>query len=100
MARYKVGDHVRVRQDIDISGDVFGPNRLWCPSSMAEHKGCILTVTSIEHDGVDDWFKCEENEWIWCEEMVVPAYQKTVSLTDGDIENIKASSDAFFDLLQ
>lgn len=98
MAKYKVGDRVRVKTGIEF-GKEFGPNYLWCPSSMSKYEGKILTVASVCHNGNDDWFKCREDVWIWCEELVTPVYQKTVSLTDKEIENIKASSNAFFDLL-
>lgn len=98
--KYKIGDKVRIRTDLDFGAgfSMFGPNGLGCPEEMSVHMGKVITISRIT-DEYDDWFKCLENEWTWCEAMVFPVERKTFALSETDISSMKSSSDHFFDLI-
>jgi hypothetical protein len=60
--KYKVGDKVRVRSDLE-ENKKYGSD--WFVENMIENKGKILTITNV----FCDYYKVKENTFIWTDEM-------------------------------
>ena len=64
--KYKVGDIVKVREDLEEGGD-FG--RLCVSSEMAKFAGKLVTISSV-NDGGDDYLIEEDDEtYYWIDEF-------------------------------
>lgn len=63
--KYKVGDKVKVREDLEI-GETYGG--LTFSVQMREYRGQIVTIKTAD----DDSYQIEEDElnWYWTEEML------------------------------
>jgi len=69
MRKFKVGDKVKVKEDLEEGyyEDNIG-GKLWCSWNMVDYKGQILTIT----EDVGNGYKVEENSWNWCDKMLEP----------------------------
>jgi hypothetical protein len=67
MAKYKIGDKVRVREDL-VVGSWYGPKQRMCYNEeMDKHKGKILTVDAVR----DGYYCMEETHYFgWTDEML------------------------------
>ena len=63
MAKFKVGDKVRVRENL-IVGGVYGTNTF--VKYMEKYKGRILTISFIDSRG----YELEEADYYWTDEML------------------------------
>lgn len=87
MAKFKVGDKVRVRKDL-VAGERYARNSghncvegLLCGSSMPNLGGEVLTISAIDtHRGV---YQVSEYFYMWCDEMLEPAEFTKADLKDG-----------------
>lgn len=77
--KYKVGDRVRIRNDL-VSDMKY--NGLTFAEEMECYKGKILTIADIDGDG--DYRMKEEFQWYWCDEMI-----------EGLVEPIKTNLDHY-----
>lgn len=76
--RYKVGDKVKVRKDLETNIDYYmqsGPETgecyYGCVREMVEVRGEILTISVVDNEG---WgYSVKENGWNWTDEMLEPA---------------------------
>ena len=61
--KFKVGDKVRVREDLE-NGFLYGA---WCCNAkMISFKGKELTVEKV----YDEFYEVKENDWYWTDEML------------------------------
>ena len=65
--KYKVGDKVRVRNDLEV-GKYYGKDL--AVEEMTFWRGKIVTISALEDDG----YRIKEDNWFWTEEMLEPAY--------------------------
>ena len=69
--KYKVGDKVKVKEDLEI-GETYGG--LTFSVQMREYRGQIVTIKTAD----DDSYQIEEDElnWYWTEEMLEDVEEK------------------------
>ena len=92
--KYKVGDKVRVRDDIEVYREYKmedSKELAWINPEMLKFKGEILTITEINQYG--KYSVKEDNElWSWTDEMfsgLVASLPKVVITTDGKTTTAK-----------
>ena len=92
--KYKVGDKVRVRDDIEVYREYKmedSKELAWITPEMLKFKGEILTITEINQYG--KYSVKEDNElWSWTDEMfsgMATSLPKVVITTDGKTTTAK-----------
>lgn len=85
MAKFKVGDRVRVKKDL-VPGDYHRPNicdgYLYFSPNMSEYKGCIYIIESVDSKG--DYTLEGVKYWLFCDAMLEPYDKFTkADLKDG-----------------
>ena len=80
VTRFKVGDRVRVREDIAGCDDTCR-NGIYINEKMAQLAGVILTIEKVERDD----YCVIENGWQWNDEMLEPAEKTLDNLCAGDL---------------
>ena len=92
--KYKIGDKVRVRNDIEVHREYKmedSKELAWITPEMLKFKGEILTITEINQYG--KYRVKEDNElWCWTDEMfsgLVASLPKVVITTDGKTTTAK-----------
>nr|DAS72677.1 MAG TPA: mindbomb E3 ubiquitin protein ligase [Caudoviricetes sp.] len=79
ITKFKVGDKVRVRNNITGCGDTCRDG-VYVNEKMAKIAGAIFTI-----DGVTkDYYDVAENDWGWNDEMLEPAEKTLDNLCAGD----------------
>ncbi len=68
--KYKVGDKVKVREDLQANTEY---NNCTCVEEMEEYRGAIATIkkcfdTDIDDDGAYE-VDIDEGEWFWTDDM-------------------------------
>ena len=78
--KYKVGDKVRVRDNLsrNISAVV---------SDMLRYKGEVFTIDAVSNDG--HYYKVNENDWCWTDEMLEPVSTDKPKFKVGDRVKVK-----------
>jgi hypothetical protein len=73
MAKYKIGDKVKIREDLE-SYEYYG--EIYCNSDMAERAGEIVTITATAIDGTKNVYEIsdDEHEYFWSAEMFDDSY--------------------------
>jgi hypothetical protein len=72
MGKYKIGDKVRIRKDLESDR---GYNGCSVTPSMADHGGEVVTILRM-HSFKDDWFQIKERlgecdpNWYWSDDMM------------------------------
>lgn len=90
--KYKVGDRVRIREDlqpnVEYEGDYFIPD-------MGDFKGEIATVIKVYGDG----YRINEDggDWKWTDKMFEPVEFTKADLKPGDILTCRDGTRASFD---
>jgi hypothetical protein len=65
MMKYKVGDRVNVRKDINLQ-KTYG-SYLTCNDSMVKKAGLVVTIKECDNDLRR--YKIDADDWNWCDEM-------------------------------
>ncbi|MCI8396180.1 MAG: nitrogen fixation protein NifZ [Clostridia bacterium] len=68
MSKFKVGDRVRIRKDLDADGDY----EVGFVSDMAVYKGKLAKIMSLTCDGLCR-LDIDKKYWTWSEDMLVKA---------------------------
>jgi hypothetical protein len=64
--KYKVGDIVKVREDLKAGND---NGKLFVTSDMAELAGKLVTIHDIERICDDDYYHIVENDFLWIDDF-------------------------------
>ena len=68
--KYKVGDKVKVREDLQTNKDY---NNCTCVEEMEEYKGVVATITKCFDTDIDDdgayEIDLDDGEWFWTDDM-------------------------------
>lgn len=75
MAKFKVGDKVRVRTDLKVGSYYYNENRSYrdvFSSGMSNFKGKIVTIKNV---WVDNSYSIKECGFIWTDEMFEPVFK-------------------------
>jgi len=93
MAKFKVGDKVRVRRDL-VAGEEYGDYTFAIP--MEKYKGRILTIDAVNHNS----YLLKEVSYYWTDEMLGKVkedinMEKTFEEVIRDIKKGEAWSDGF-----
>lgn len=79
VTRFKVGDKVRVRDDITDCGDTCRDG-VYISGKMAKTAGTIFTIEGVSRH----YYDVTENDWGWNDEMLEPAEKNLDNLCAGD----------------
>lgn len=79
VTRFKIGDKVRVRDDIIGCGDTCRDG-VYINEKMAKIAGVIFTIDEV----TNDCYSVLENDWGWNDEMLEPAEKTLDNLCAGD----------------
>lgn len=80
MAKFKVGDKVRVK---DVKVDTYDDG-CWFVDDMEKYIGKTLTIKDIERYGSHEWYHVNENDWSWTDAWLRPYSEFTkADLKDG-----------------
>lgn len=80
MGKFKVGDKVRIREDL-IVGQHYGDSRFY--EGMQQYHGKMVTITTEET--ADRYARVEENDYHWSNEMFKPTPKNLDNLEQGDV---------------
>lgn len=78
--KYKVGDRVRIREDLSAGQEYDG---LLFGHSMAKYRGKTAKITEV--DGYTYHLDIDESEFWWSEAMLLPAKKTLETLEVGDL---------------
>lgn len=82
MTKFKVGNQVRVRKDLEV-GRSYGHNTFI--NSMKKYLGEILTITKTDCND----YEVKENTWNWTDEMLENIVTSIHDLEFGDILTLR-----------
>ncbi len=80
ITKFKVGDKVRVRNNITGCGDTCRGG-VYVNEKMAKIAGAIFTIEGV----AKYWYDVAENDWGWNDEMLEPAEKTLETLEVGDL---------------
>ena len=94
MAKFKVGDKVRVREDLvgdsyyeRNDGNGYCGRKLYCNHGMTQHAGKIFTIRKVDEYAGE--YELEGICWYWSDDMLEPVPFTKADLKDGMVVEVR-----------
>lgn len=84
MMKYKVGDKVRVREDLEVDKRY---NELFFVKDMEKYKGKIATITRLSPVQHSYDIDIDDGDWCWTDDMLKACINNNIVMTVEDLLN-------------